>query len=426
VTRGVSVTIYNALDGTLKSAAFGGNVVRIGRNVLNDLRLEVPTVSQFHALLELHGETLFIRDLGAKNGVWLPDRTCLAANTATELAPYNGSFYIHPYSIQASVEEVDTSASRREMRAGAPHTERVLEAAPVSTAPDPLDELYDAYRSAWDNLQAKLLEELTAAGPARMEQRASELAARFPAVVNEPEFHKFHEPRKDVPSADPRVERSHVAAANGVRRLVERYLPQQPVRGPEDIDEFVSAVQATLDVFFRCFIPLRDGQKQFQAQMNLEQTARGGGGSQSVNLAAGVDNARNPAELANALLDWRREDTGIAQVESTFADLMIHQVALLNGVMAGIKSLLAELSPQAIERAADDPRRDRGGLQIGPFRYKQLWEIFVERHADFAEEERFAFEVIFGKRFAAAYQQYNAVATVQTSLPPRSIVPPKT
>jgi type VI secretion system protein ImpI len=91
---------------------------------------------------------------------------------------------------------------------------------------------------------------------------------------------------------------------------------------------------------------------------------------------------------------------------------MIHQVALLNGVMEGVKTLLAELSPEAIEALAE--RKQRGALGIGPFRYKQLWDAYTERHKDLAEEERFAFELIFGPRFAAAYKRFHNAASLPT------------
>ena len=130
---------------------------------------------------------------------------------------------------------------------------------------------------------------------------------------------------------------------------------------------------------------------------------------------ARVETATTSEELARALLDFRQGSPDAPRdVEGAFADLMIHQVALLNGVMNGVKSLLAELSPSAIERAAEDPRkRGGGGLQIGPFRYRQLWELYAERHSDLADEEREAFSLIFGPDFARAYAQFRRSATGQ-------------
>src|SRR5207237_1071999 len=128
---------------------------------------------------------------------------------------------------------------------------------------------------------------------------------------------------------------------------------------------FLFALSSTLDVLFRCLVPLRDGFKQFETQLNIELTHSHRVSSSYTVLgnSLNVESARNEKEIAKVLLDWMREDSPHSDADAMFADLMIHQVALLNGVMAGVTSLLAELSPESIEGAAADPRRGRGGLQ---------------------------------------------------------------
>src|SRR3954468_17988391 len=42
--------------------------VRIGRNQLNDLQIDRPYVSQFHAAIDIRDRQIFIRDLGSTNG----------------------------------------------------------------------------------------------------------------------------------------------------------------------------------------------------------------------------------------------------------------------------------------------------------------------------------------------------------------------
>ena len=90
---------------------------------------------------------------------------------------------------------------------------------------------------------------------------------------------------------------------------------------------------------------------------------------------------------------------------------MTHQVAILNGVMKGVKSLLNELAPTTLERELENPSRGpRQGLQIGPFRFKQLWDLYVERHNDLSSEDNQAFALIFGPQFAEAYAQFSGGA----------------
>jgi hypothetical protein len=84
---------------------------------------------------------------------------------------------------------------------------------------------------------------------------------------------------------------------------------------------------------------------------------------------------------------------------------MVHQVAMLNGVMRGVRSLLAKLAPASIEVELGNPRRRAaGGSTLGPFRYKTLWELYTEIYGDFAEEKQ-ATMLIFGPEFVHAYSE---------------------
>ncbi|MFO0554561.1 MAG: type VI secretion system-associated FHA domain protein [Polyangiaceae bacterium] len=79
---------------------------------------------------------------------------------------------------------------------------------------------------------------------------------------------------------------------------------------------------------------------------------------------------------------------------------MSHQVALMNGVMEGVKQLLDRLSPKSIETEFD-----RSGKKGGFFanRFEALWKLYEVRHADYAGEDKETFLVIFGQQFSRAY-----------------------
>jgi hypothetical protein len=50
------------------------------------------------------------------------------------------------------------------------------------------------------------------------------------------------------------------------------------------------------------------------------------------------------------------------------------------------------------------------GSQLGPFRYKTLWELYAEIYGDFAEDEKQAFMLIFGPEFVHAYTELSGDA----------------
>jgi type VI secretion system (T6SS) FHA protein len=138
-----------------------------------------------------------------------------------------------------------------------------------------------------------------------------------------------------------------------------------------------------------------------------------------------VETAKEPRELAARILEWADESNeGPRAIESTFAEVMVHQVAMLNGVMRGVRSLLAKLAPASIEAELGNPRRrTAGGMQLGPFRYKTLWELYAEIYGDFAEDEKQAFMLIFGPEFVHAYTELAGDAAPAGAGPGRAAAP---
>jgi predicted component of type VI protein secretion system len=147
--------------------------------------------------------------------------------------------------------------------------------------------------------------------------------------------------------------------------------------------EFAVNVEQVLDIFLRCFVALQKGQEQFRAALDIKAL----GHAESV-----LDSAQDSLGLA-ALLFSSHNPHALRALEHAFKNIMIHQIALLNGLMAGIRTLLAKLSP---ERVMKQTKKSRPS-------WRQLWEAYVEMHADLAEEDNEAFETIFGKQFSKAY-----------------------
>src|SRR5262249_40514861 len=81
-------------------------------------------------------------------------------------------------------------------------------------------------------------------------------------------------------------------------------------------------------------------------------------------------------------------------------EVMSHQVAFINGVMEGVKTLLHQLSPKTLE---DDyeKRGRKGGLFSN--KYEALWKFYEERHGDYSGEDKQTFLIIFGPQFSRAY-----------------------
>jgi type VI secretion system protein ImpI len=271
---------------------------------------------------------------------------------------------------------------------------------------------YEEYRAGWARLYRELfatMNSLDGGGRARLLQG---MVVEMGAAQHERDFQRIAAhlgrplpaaPAQPVQPAAPATQEETVAL-QALRDLAAAYVPQHgPLERVIDIVAFAQKVHDALDVFFKCFLPLRDGHKQFQRQLEIKKSRT----PRELSAERAVETAREPRELAARILDWvDPSNDGTRAVESTFAEIMVHQVAMLSGVMKGVRSLLARLAPSSIETELGNPRRrTTTGMQLGPFRYKALWELYGEIYGDFAEDEKQAFMAIFGPEFVHAYSE---------------------
>jgi type VI secretion system protein ImpI len=185
-------------------------------------------------------------------------------------------------------------------------------------------------------------------------------------------------------------------ALQGLKELAGSLVPGVPLESTGDIGRFITKLHDALDAFCRSFIPLREGHAQFMSSFDLQRSMRRSVQRSQAYLA--VEAARSPEELAAALLNPKDRSFDAPQaVEGILADLMLHQLALLEGVMRGVRALLEELSPENVENQAG------GGISLS--RHKALWGKYLEIYEN-VSEERQAFSLIFGAEFTKAYRQY--------------------
>jgi len=421
VALGLRLRVTNTRDNTMMERTFDRFPVRIGRNPLNDFQLDSGFVSQFHAVLELHGQALMLRDLGSKNGTLLRSAGKVPAHQLIDLGPSNYEFAISSLLFQAFPAEVQPQASQgTRKRTGTnlflgsedPDTAYLQAvgrppAQHISQTTAKLKPFYDAWRTSWGQLYQALCVEAQSLDVQSRAQLLEMLSTTQPAFAQEPDFQRLASVVQPNAPASARVgggSRDEMMALQAVKELANNYVGGRPMEGAADVVKFLAKVQDTLDVFFKSFIPLRDGYKQFETKMDIKRSTMRA--DPTIGTRVAVETAKDPKELAARLLDWSDQSTeGPRTIEGTFADLMIHQIAMLDGVMRGVKSLLKELSPSAIEQLLE--RKKSGGFSFGPFRYETLWNLYKERHSDLADEEKEAFGLIFGPQFVQAYTQFS-------------------
>ncbi len=377
--------------------------VRIGRNQLNDLHIDRPYISQFHAHIEVNERQILLKDLGSTNGtVYRGQR--LARDQLLDITA-NPELQIGPVHIRLSFKEVEEAATLAPYHAsvldiGTPAGAQVLESRRVRVSPgqeDPflrqLVPYVEAYRQAWANVYRLVYEHLTRLQPDVRTNYLKRLLTEHPSITQEADFQKVAQ-YYGVPVHEWGELTTPDAAMAAIVELAKHLMPETPVfDDPAKVLGFARRIRDSMDVFLKCFVSLRDGYQEFEAEVLRKERFEEQGNM--------VGAAKDHKALSGVLFAQESDSQATChQLHEVFVEVMTHQVALLNGVMEGVKQLLEKLSPEAIERMYDSKGK-KGGLFSN--KYEGLWEAYQTVHGDYRGEDKETFLIIFGPQFSRAY-----------------------
>lgn len=437
--RPVVITVFDSEAGTTSDHTFASSPVRIGRNPLNDLPLPFPFVSGWHAVVRFDDGQAKFFDLGSTNGTLLNGRKINAGEAVVvgemlsvtigklelrfrrgapatiskmqpagygpvgygppgqgppmhvpEPAPPEPYMPQPPPPVYGHAGNAMTGSIDRGMSMplpAAPAGTAHVQMSDVHHAIQRLRPLYDGYRQQWSRVQHELQSALGGMHPSLHEFAVSVLAREFPALTHESDF-----------SGLARRLGAHVPAGGGeggseegmaaVQRLAQGVRPdEEPPRSADEAERFLACVEDVLRASAKAFVELQKGQEQFGREM----------GVRTIKEFTPLHAAGTPDNVLKYLLDWQKGGPHRTQeLVGVYADVMIHQVALINGVMEGVRSLLARLDPAEIERSVASAWGSRAAL---------AWKAFVQRYQELTEADRNITEHVFGPDFARAYAE---------------------
>ncbi len=428
-----------------RTVDFASSPIRIGRNLLNELFLDKPFVSQWHAVVRFEGQRITLVDLGSTNGtvhngrmlrrrvpvpIQADDRVGIGnvslsfsigdapaerrESTRLGISPltpdmlnanafgatrkesgqdaFRTSFYTMctPAFVRPRLDDSQGDGLRRPCDVA----ER---AEALSQAVDRTRPAHQAYRDAWSEVIRQLRARLESAPELHREAVAHALVQNFPQVMHEPDFRQLI--------------REHGLGATVLDQAepsewLLRVKHGTPAEGPDVAADrgvctelAMERVGGLLEAFAQAYVELRNGYDQFGSDMALQVTRE----RTPLTAATGM------REVLHYLLDWRVDgEQRLEELKRAFADLALHQVALLSGVVEGARELLNKVDPDCPSRASGHALATRTQwysnwlAQLPWVRSLQSYRRFRRMHQELVEEDRFAQE-LFGKAFAEAY-----------------------
>ncbi|WP_338865774.1 FHA domain-containing protein [Myxococcus stipitatus] len=265
--------------------------------------------------------------------------------------------------------------------------------------------LYTAYRNAWQALHGAMVRQGEAQPEADRASLVGQIQRRLPGVVHEPQFGEFArllgvavpQPSSggtssggSMSAVQGAASRMDVMSRELLGRFVRSYLPgSKGLESGADIDRFLERLAGVLETFGQAFVELRQGHDQFGQEMAVTM----------VRDVTPLSKSKNSREVLRYLLDWKTGDGGerVKELMGGFVDVMIHQIALLNGMRDGVRALLERLSQ------GGEPEERSFLSRLWPFGASRKLKWLEEEMRRLSEEERELTKALFGQEFAKAY-----------------------
>lgn len=435
---GLAITVFDVETGSTSEYRFENSPVRIGRNPLNDLPLPFAFVSGWHAVVRFDETGARFFDLGSTNGTLLDGRRVQAGDPVE----INGVLSVTIGKLELQMKSATFTGTRSPMpqhnmdagmptgapiaptsawqvvtgdrSGGQPIPMSMVAAAggssvpptgmhpavvggpPPGTAHVPMHVIHeavdglrghvDAYRRSWAGLRNALDQTLAPMDAATRTFALTFFGREFPELAHEPEFVSRLASAGLAPSAAP-------ASGGGDRgtELVTKLsralrTGDDPPRTADEMSRFLTCVEDVLRASAKAFVELQKGQEQFGSEM----------GVRTIKEFTPLHAAGTAENVLRYLLDYKAGGHRTKELVGIYADLMIHQVALINGVLEGARGLLTRIDPGEIERSVTTPWPGRGAA---------LWKQFTQRHKELLESDRRLTEAMFGPEFARAYAE---------------------
>ena len=147
------------------------------------------------------------------------------------------------------------------------------------------------------------------------------------------------------------------------------------------------AVLILLVLFEVFWMELQEGQDRLGKQLGVSAVKHYTG----LRFALSAEEA-----LAYLLSDPVEHERRRQELRNAFSDTICHQIATINGMVAGARALLDELEPAAIARGSEQ------GLLSG---HRASWKVFVERWERLATRDGPLLAALFGPEFARVYTE---------------------
>jgi len=341
----IQILFRDPRSGSEKQYEFDQSPVRIGRNPLNNVVLEGNFVSGWHGIIRFDNTGTYYFDLGSTNGTCL-DGKRLQKNTAIPIQQTTRfTIWMFELIVTPCVPGTLPTHQQKPSAAGTLGVSgRSTEVYPMGTPPQTSSH--------------------SPSSPARIIPVGG---ARLPTPSH-----------GGAPALAP-------ASAFAPARPPSQFPSPEPV-GDQQTDRLLRCLRI-IGAFSEAFMGLKKGYEQFGSEV----------GVRPLTGTTPLHRARSSQEIVEYLLESSTDpDVCARDLNAVFADMGIHDVALMEGISQSVRALLAKLDPNTLDF------KTGAGLWSGS-KAKAKWSTYVDTFNNLLAEDAALHAEIFGEEFASAY-----------------------
>ncbi len=352
----IQVIFKDPRSGTEQKYEFDQSPIRIGRNPLNNVVLEGNFVSGWHGIIRFDDTGTYYFDLGSTNGTCL-DGNRLQKNTPIPITqPTRLTIWMFELTIIPGLAG-GVSAGRK-----------------APPRPFPVDTLVGTGRTT---------EVISTPGAPQNVSHSQISPSSQPLSSSQFGSSSSHIAPSRIVSAGSRAPTA--SPSTGVPRQPSQVVPAK--QAADQSSERLVRCLRIIGAFTDAFMGLKKGYEQFGSEVGV-RPLRG---------TTRLHRARTSQEITQYLLDPATDPEACARdLNAVFADMGIHDLALIEGISQSVRSLLAKLDPNSLDLKAGS------GLWSGG-KAKAKWSSYVDTFNNLLGEDAALHTEIFGEEFASGY-----------------------
>ncbi len=376
-------------------------------------------ISRLHARIEHRDDGYFLTDTST-NGTFVNDAVDPLGKGNTKKLQDGDCLLIGDYRLQIRIPAEDAVATQigpvsipvdgispdgrpEETSASSPFGGDPLLEVPAEASSGPEDpfDIPEEFFSGLEEIGDAPERPVSSPPPADLLLSGSQLQEPFPLPPTETGRPLDREPPSE-PDAAAEPEPSSSRESRPDAMALDAFLAGCGLDGkvaPEALPEDVHRVAGTLlRIVIQGLMDLLRARSQLKNELRMDMTVLGAMENNPLKFGVTAEEA-----LCHLLKPEPGYLGGEAAVREAVDDLIAHQVAMISGMQAALKAVLARFDPEALERRAEKlyPIASHMPLQ----RRARLWNLFVQHYEETVRGMEEDFVAMFGRRFAECYEE---------------------